>query len=99
MRELGCSRKQRMLVRGAFGTIPGGIHNPKERVVLVLSRGESEQVRIGENIIVTVVRLQGNKVRLGFDAPSSVEIVRCELDLDGTEPTDIIRPDELEDGE
>ena len=48
--------------------------------MLVLSRGENEQVRIGDNIIVTVVRLSSGKVKLGFDAPSSVEIVRTELD-------------------
>lgn len=54
--------------------------------MLVLSRGENEQVRIGDNIIVTVVRLSGNKVKLGFEAPSSIQIVRTELD---NEPTDI----------
>jgi carbon storage regulator len=67
--------------------------------MLVLTRGEGEQIRIGENVIVTINRVKGKAVQVGIDAPSSIEIVRRELDLDGTEPTDIISPDELEDGE
>lgn len=47
--------------------------------MLVLSRGENERVRIGDNIVVTVVRLSGNTVRLGFEAPSEIPVVREEL--------------------
>lgn len=46
--------------------------------MLVLSRKFSEKVLIGDNITVTVVEIRGDKVRLGFDAPQEIEIVRPE---------------------
>ena len=49
------------------------------RKMLVLSRKENERIRIGENVVVTVVRTQGDKVRLGFEAPPDVKILREEL--------------------
>jgi carbon storage regulator len=62
--------------------------------MLCLTRGEGEQIRIGESVIVTINRVRGNKVQVGIDAPSSVEIVRRELDLDGTEPTELCEDEE-----
>lgn len=47
--------------------------------MLVLSRKEGEQVRIGEDIILTVVRLGPYSVRIGVEAPEGVVIVRKEL--------------------
>ena len=47
--------------------------------MLVLSRKENEQLVIGENIVVTVVRVAGGKVRLGIEAPIEVSIRRNEL--------------------
>ena len=47
--------------------------------MLVLSRKESERLVIGENIIVTIVRLAGGTVRLGIEAPPEVSIRREEL--------------------
>lgn len=45
--------------------------------MLVLSAKPGERVLIdGGRIVVTVVRVQGDQVRLGFDAPRSVQIVR-----------------------
>ena len=35
--------------------------------MLVLSRKENERIRVGESIVVTVVRLGGDKVRLGIE--------------------------------
>ncbi len=40
--------------------------------MLVLSRRESERIRVGESIVVTVVRLGGDKVRIGIEAPSEM---------------------------
>ena len=37
--------------------------------MLVLSRKESERIRLGNNIIVTVVRVSGDRVRIGIEAP------------------------------
>ncbi len=51
--------------------------------MLVLSRKESERIRLGNDIVVTVVRVAGDKVRLGIEAPSSVVVLRDELEVHG----------------
>lgn len=48
--------------------------------MLVLSRREGEEIRIGDSIVVTVVRTGGDKVRLGVQAPSDVLVLRGELE-------------------
>ncbi len=47
--------------------------------MLVLSRKESERIRLGESIVVTVIRVAGDKVRLGIEAPPNVLVLRDEL--------------------
>jgi carbon storage regulator len=47
--------------------------------MLVLSRKQSERIRVGNDIVVTVVRLSGDKVRLGIEAPSNMVVLRDEL--------------------
>jgi carbon storage regulator len=47
--------------------------------VLVLTRKLMERLFIGDDICVTVVRLEGGQVRLGIDAPRDVAVVRAEL--------------------
>lgn len=47
--------------------------------MLVLSRNPDESIRIGP-ICLTVVETRGNKVRLGFQAPRSISIVRTEIE-------------------
>ena len=47
--------------------------------MLVLSRKPGEKVVIGTRITVTEMRVIGNKVRLAFDAPDQVRILRAEL--------------------
>lgn len=47
--------------------------------MLVLSRTINEQILIGENITITVVRVSGDKVRIGIDAPPGVKIMRPEI--------------------
>lgn len=47
--------------------------------MLVLSRRESERIRLGDSIVITVVRVAGDKVRLGIQAPPDVLILRDEL--------------------
>jgi carbon storage regulator len=47
--------------------------------MLVLSRKENEKIKLGDNITVTVVRVSGDKVRLGIEAPSDVLVLRDEL--------------------
>jgi carbon storage regulator len=47
--------------------------------MLVLSRKLGEQIVIGENIVLTIVQVQGSKVRLGVEAPADVSIHRLEI--------------------
>src|SRR5215470_16482284 len=49
------------------------------RDMLVLTRKLMEKLFIGDDICVTVVRLEGGQVRLGIDAPREVAVVRAEL--------------------
>jgi carbon storage regulator len=48
--------------------------------MLVLSRRESERIHVGDSIVVTVVKLSGDRVRLGIEAPSDVLVLRSELE-------------------
>jgi carbon storage regulator len=47
--------------------------------MLVLTRKLMEKLFIGDDICVTVVRLDGAQVRLGIEAPREVSVVRAEL--------------------
>lgn len=48
--------------------------------MLVLSRRERERIKLGDSIVITVVRVSGDKVRLGIEAPANVLVLRDELD-------------------
>lgn len=47
--------------------------------MLVLSRKVGESIIIGNEVMVTVVEFRGDQVRLGVDAPRSVQVYREEL--------------------
>lgn len=47
--------------------------------MLVLSRRRDESIIIGDNIVITVVDIRGDKVRLGIDAPKEVPVYRREV--------------------
>ncbi len=47
--------------------------------MLVLTRNRSQQVLIGDDIIVTIVEARNGKVRIGIDAPQDVLILRPEV--------------------
>jgi carbon storage regulator len=51
--------------------------------MLVLSRKESERIRLGDSIVLTIVRVSGDKVRLGIEAPPNVLVLRDELQIHG----------------
>jgi carbon storage regulator len=51
----------------------------KDRPMLVLTRRVGEQILIGDEIVLTVVRIQGDKVRLGIEAPKHIAVHRDEL--------------------
>jgi carbon storage regulator len=48
--------------------------------MLVLSRKLSEQIQIGDEITITVVRIGPHSVRIGIDAPSEMNIKRTEAE-------------------
>jgi carbon storage regulator len=47
--------------------------------MLVLSRRERERIKVGDSIIVTIVRVSGDRVRIGIEAPADVIVLREEL--------------------
>ena len=47
--------------------------------MLVLSRKRMEQIVIGSEIRITVVKLEGTQVRLGIEAPGDLMVLRAEL--------------------
>jgi carbon storage regulator len=56
--------------------------------MLALSRKPGEKVIIGNGITLTVVEVRGDRVRLAFDAPEEVRILRAELACRQGEPLD-----------
>jgi carbon storage regulator len=54
------------------------IHNTEVKM-LVLSRRESERIKLGNSITLTVIRVSGDRVRLGIEAPADIVVLREEL--------------------
>ncbi len=55
--------------------------------MLILSRKESERICLGDSVVLTIVRIQGDKVRIGVEAPNDVRILRRELEVTSLEST------------
>ncbi|OHB55654.1 MAG: carbon storage regulator [Planctomycetes bacterium GWF2_42_9] len=55
--------------------------------MLVLTRKANESIRIGNDIEIEVVRIQGNQIRLGITAPKGIPIVRddCKKNIPNAE--------------
>ena len=47
--------------------------------MLVLTRKQNEKILIGEDITITITKVEGGKVRVGIEAPSDVPVRREEL--------------------
>ena len=47
--------------------------------MLVLSRKLGEKIVIGENIVVTIVKIDRNQIRIGIEAPQEVPVYREEI--------------------
>jgi carbon storage regulator CsrA len=47
--------------------------------MLVLSRKATEQILIGDSIRITLLRVEGRKVKIGIDAPKDLRVIRGEL--------------------
>ena len=47
--------------------------------MLVLSRHRDESIMIGDDIVITIVDIRGDKVRLGIEAPNDIPVHRQEV--------------------
>ncbi|NQU25974.1 MAG: carbon storage regulator CsrA [Candidatus Nealsonbacteria bacterium] len=47
--------------------------------MLVLSRQRDESIIIGDNVVVSIVDIRGDKVRLGIKAPQEIPVHRQEV--------------------
>ncbi len=47
--------------------------------MLVLSRKKDQRVMIGDNTVVTIVEIRGDRVRLGIEAPQETAVHREEV--------------------
>ena len=64
--------------------------------MLVLSRKQDQDIVIGDNIRIKILRIKGNAIRIGIDAPQDVKIVRGELQIEKTacsSPADLVESD------
>ena len=73
----GCSAMPACFV--FCGIKPLEICELKERPMLVLSRKLNESIVINENVVVTVLGVQGGRVRLGIEAPGEIPVHRQEV--------------------
>lgn len=64
--------------------------------MLVLSRKSGERIKIGDNVWVTVVQMNGRIVRLGIEAPEDLIVLRGELTEDAPPELSPIPPKVLE---
>jgi carbon storage regulator CsrA len=47
--------------------------------MLILTRRINEQIRVGDDVLITVLGWRGNQVRIGIEAPKSVTVNREEI--------------------
>ena len=47
--------------------------------MLLLTRKLGENIRIGDDVKITIVEVKGNHVKLGIDAPPNVKVHREEI--------------------
>ena len=47
--------------------------------MLVLSRHRDESIMIGDDVVVTIIDIRGDRVRLGIDAPQDIPVHRQEV--------------------
>lgn len=62
-----------MMRAAQLWTISWSIH------MLILSRKSGEGIRIGEDVVIHILKSVGGAIKVGIDAPRSVRVVRDEL--------------------
>ncbi|MCY2934138.1 MAG: carbon storage regulator [Planctomycetota bacterium] len=63
--------------------------------MLVLSRKVGSSILIGNEVLLTVVKIDRNQVRLGIEAPLDMKILRRELVIDLPEDLQLMIDDKL----
>ena len=63
--------------------------------MLVLTRREGEEIIIGDDIVLTVISIQRDKIRLGIKAPKHVRVDRQEVSIQRQERTNNTTPESL----
>tara|TARA_R110002111_G_scaffold227346_2_gene288931 strand:- start:61617 stop:61832 length:216 start_codon:yes stop_codon:yes gene_type:complete len=58
--------------------------------MLVLTRKKDEQIRIADDIVLTVLRVRGGKVKLGIECPRKVPIRRSEVPVESLDESEIL---------
>lgn len=56
--------------------------------MLILTRRSNERIFIGDDIVLSILAIEGNRVKLGIDAPKDVPILREEIRSVPLEPVD-----------
>lgn len=47
--------------------------------MLILTRRFGEKIMVGDDVVITVIKMDGGKVRLGIQAPEDMDIYREEV--------------------
>lgn len=47
--------------------------------MLILSRKTDQQIKIGDDITITIIEVRGEQVKIGVEAPKSVKVFRQEV--------------------
>jgi len=48
--------------------------------MLVLSRKEGENIKIGDNIVIRILDIKGKQIKIGVEAPTNILVLRGELE-------------------
>ncbi len=78
-REKGARSPVRRASPSQTGTEPQQDAGEIEGTMLLLTRKLGENIRIGDDVKITIVEVKGNHVKLGIDAPPSVKVHREEI--------------------
>ncbi|WP_213647013.1 carbon storage regulator CsrA [Paenibacillus lautus] len=47
--------------------------------MLILSRNKGQKIMIGDNVVLSILEINGDQVRIGVEAPSNITIYREEI--------------------